>query len=159
MLAFVAMSFLLLNLFRGSVAEAEFHMVLKGGLHPNTLLTASIEIPENTPRFGFNFMQDATNILFHFDARFNYGKTFYTVCNHMENDNWGTELETFTDFPFKIGGKYQIDILCLPNSYEVYVNGKYYLKYESPMKPLERVKYIEAWGSKIEYIHVRPMQS
>ncbi|XP_069062123.1 galectin-3-like isoform X1 [Pleurodeles waltl] len=152
MLAFITICLLLLNL--GSTA-ANFHMDFKGGLKPNTLLTMFIDIPENTPRFGIDLKQDEANIVFQFDPRFDYNKKLYTICNSMENNNWGHEIEYVDDFPFKTGKKYQIDIVCQPDSYEVYVDGNYYLKFKSPMKPVDRVKYMEIWGAQTDYAQIR----
>ncbi|XP_078518146.1 galectin-3-like [Lissotriton helveticus] len=134
-------------------------MPFNGGLKPNTLVTAYIEVPQSTPRFAIDFVQDKKNIPFHLDPRFNYHKKLYTTANYKKNDAWGKEIQKLDNFPFKLGKKYKIDIECLQDSYKVYVDDKFYFQYQSPMKPLEKVKSIEIWGVHVEYVAASPMKS
>ncbi|XP_078518145.1 galectin-3-like [Lissotriton helveticus] len=158
MLAFLAVCFLLANLFTGSTA-ADFIMPFNGGLKPNTLVTVYLEVPQSTTRFTIDFVQDNKNTQFHLNPRFNYGRTMYTSANCMINGAWGAEIEKLDNFPFKLGKKFKIDIECLQDSYKVYVDDKFYIQYQCPMKPVEKVNFIGIWGANVEYVSASPMQS
>ncbi|MEE6519417.1 hypothetical protein FKM82_031232 [Ascaphus truei] len=74
-------------------------------------------IPKDANGFVINIGQDSSNILLHFNARFDlHGDQRTIVCNSKEADTWGAELRE-TAFPFQQGEgaticfEYQADAL------------------------------------------------
>ncbi|XP_069494472.1 galectin-3-like [Ambystoma mexicanum] len=144
MLYFIAVCLLFIKM--GS-AEEPFRMDFNGGLQPGTLVTVHAVIPENSQRFAIEFHRDPSNIPVHINARFDYTKKLYTICNTMINGKWGTEQETHGNFPFKHGRPSKIDIDCEEEEFKMYVDNKLYLTYKPRTGPLRSIKYLTVMGA------------
>ncbi|XP_078513997.1 galectin-1-like isoform X2 [Lissotriton helveticus] len=67
-------------------------------------------IPPDAKQFVINLGKDSSNIVLHFNPRFNYGGFVNTIVyNSQKAGSWGKEQRE-TAFPFKQGEKTEISI-------------------------------------------------
>lgn len=95
-------------------------------LQPGSWVSVIGTPKKEADRFAINLQCGEDNdygsdVAFHFNPRFN-GED--SVRNTLEGGSWGEEEREQPNFPFEPKDQFEIDILCLPNTYRVCILNK-----------------------------------
>nr|XP_056700940.1 16 kDa beta-galactoside-binding lectin-like [Euleptes europaea] len=123
-------------------------------LHARKCIEVNGKVPPEAKSFALNVGSDASNILLHFNPRFDSGKGIGTiVCNSLKNQEWG-EAQKNSLFPFQQGKEAKLSISFDAKNLTVKVSEKEAIKFPNRFG-LERIEFLSVDGDfKVQLIKI-----
>ncbi|KAF7645905.1 hypothetical protein LDENG_00196780 [Lucifuga dentata] len=102
---------------------------IPGGLHDGKVITIAGKIKHNPNKLTVDLCT-RSDLVFHFNPRFNEGGRKVIVTNSCIGDCWGKEEREYTRFPFIPGQNFEIKITCTSNSFKVDMDNQHLLEFK-----------------------------
>ncbi|XP_030063798.1 galectin-1 [Microcaecilia unicolor] len=118
-------------------------------LKPGKCMGVKGLVPKDCKSFVINIGKDSSNVVLHFNARFDHeGDVNTIVCNSKEAEVWGTEQRE-TTFPFNQGDIAEICFSCDKSEVKVKLPGGHEFKFPN-RQSLDIINYLSVDGIQIK---------
>ncbi|XP_020772605.1 galectin-5-like isoform X2 [Boleophthalmus pectinirostris] len=106
-----------------------FQKDFPSGLYDKMLITIAGTVKNNPNKFIIDFYA-GSELVFHFNPRFNENGRQVIVRNSEIGKKWGKEERDLPHFPFRSGQGFEIKIMVTNHSFKVAVNGSHLLEFK-----------------------------
>ncbi|KAJ7317343.1 hypothetical protein JRQ81_003505 [Phrynocephalus forsythii] len=112
---------------------------------PGECIKVKGQVPPDAKSFALNLGQDASDLILHFNARFDsLGDIKTIVCNSKASGDWGLELRE-SQFPFEEGEETKICVHFDADEVTVKINGDHTIKFPNRLG-LDSAEYFSVEG-------------